>query len=225
MNQDPGTSPLPTAHFDRDDDMLANVRQQGKPQLEIYRWNYTAVVIGRGGHQERELFTAAIDEDNIPLLQRPGGGCSVVLDPGNIIISVGLALPGVGGITQAFRAISNWLITALAHVGIANVRQEGVSDLVLADRKIGGSCVYRTRGLLYYSTTLLVEPDRELVARYLQHPPREPEYRLKRKHEDFMGSLRPSFWSRPADELRKELQSQLRPTLAKLQARCLESAR
>jgi lipoate-protein ligase A len=113
----------------------------------------------------------------------------VVLDPGNVIVSIFLPLPGLGGIKSAFGRISGWIIESLAKVGIPGVEQRGVSDLVLGDRKIGGSCIWRGKDLLHYGTTILVEPDLDRVARYLKHPPREPDYRMGRPHGDFMGSL------------------------------------
>ena len=99
-------------------------------------------------------------------------------------------LPGVGTIKSAFAAISDWLITALSVCDVPGVKQRGVSDLAIGKRKIGGSCMYRTRGLVYYSTTLLLDPDVALVDRYLLYPPREPDYRASRSHRQFMGSLK-----------------------------------
>jgi len=188
-NPDP-VHDLPTLPYDLDDDLLRGVREERAPRCRLTAWQGTAVVIGRGGRQAVEIDRAAIVADGVPLFRRPGGGCAVVLDPGNLVLSVGLPLPGIGGITAAFGAVSAWLATALAAAGIADVRQRGVSDLALGERKIGGSCIHRSRDLLYYSTTLLVDPDLELVARYLPHPPREPEYRSGRGHREFMGSLR-----------------------------------
>jgi lipoate-protein ligase A len=148
-----------------------------------------AVILGRGSKPDVELHLAHVLSDNIPVMKRAGGGCAVVLDPGNVIVSVALPLPGIAGIRTAFRQVSDWLIGGLAAIGVDGVRQRGVSDLALADRKVGGSCVYRTRDLLYYSTTLLIQPDLDLVTRYLRHPPREPDYRQGRGHREFMGKL------------------------------------
>ena len=72
---------------------------------------------------------------------------------------------------------------------MADVHREGISDLAVEDRKVGGSCVYRARDLLYCATTLLCDPALGAIERYLRHPPREPEYRRGRKHRDFLGSL------------------------------------
>lgn len=208
--------PVPTLPYDRDEVLLRACRETGRPQLSVYPWTDVAVVIGRGGHQERELEMEAIRADGVPLLQRPGGGCSVVLDAGNVIVAVVLPLPGIGGITGAFAAISAWLADGLASCGIPGVMQQGVSDLTLGDRKIGGSCVRRTRGLLYYSTTLLVDPALGLVERYLLHPPREPAYRGGRDHRAFMGALHPEPWSGTAAALAASLDPLLTATLGTL---------
>ncbi len=190
MNRPADPADLPTLPWDRDDALLQRVRDAGTPQLDVYPWDGVAVVIGRGGRQALEIDRAAVAADKVDLYRRPGGGCAVVLDQGNVIVSVGLPLAGVGGISSAFAAVSAWLAGALAACWVPGVAQRGVSDLVLGERKIGGSCIWRTRGLLYYSTTVLVDPDLDLVERYLPHPPREPEYRAGRAHRAFMGSLR-----------------------------------
>jgi lipoate-protein ligase A len=177
------------APYDRDDDMLAAALEDGATRVRSGRHRGKAVVLGRGGDAEVELHLDAISRDGVPLLRRRGGGCAVFLDPGNVIISVVRPLPGLGGIKKAFDEISAKLIKALAEAGLPGVAQGGVSDLVLGGRKIGGSCIYRSRGILYYSTTLLIDPELRLVERYLKHPPREPEYRGGRSHAEFMGSI------------------------------------
>ena len=180
---------LETIPYDHDDPMLAATLADGRARGRAYRWQGTAVVIGRGNRQGEELRSDRITADGVPLLRRAGGGCSVVLDPGNVIISLAVPLPGLTGINKALAAIGVALIDHLAACGVRGVKIQGVSDLTLAGRKIGGSCIYRTRDLLYYSTTLLADPDLELVERYLLYPPREPDYRAGRNHRQFMGSL------------------------------------
>jgi lipoate-protein ligase A len=181
---------LPTVPYDLDDEMLASTREENIPRVRVYQPPEPAVVIGRGGKQELELDREAIAADGVKLYKRPGGGCAVVLDEGNLVVSVGLPLPGISHIKTTFEAVGDWVIAGLAKCGVEGVEQRGVSDLAIGEKKVGGSCVYRTRGLFYYSTTLLVDPDFELVERYLPHPPREPEYRAGRGHRAFMGSLR-----------------------------------
>ncbi|MFN2371707.1 MAG: hypothetical protein ABR506_11240 [Candidatus Krumholzibacteriia bacterium] len=211
---DPGD--LPAQPWDRDDALLDVVRRVGAPRVEVYPWDRPAVVIGRGGSQARELDRDALRADGALLYRRPGGGCAVVLDPGNAVLSLGLPMPGIGGITGAFAAVSAWVAAALARCGLPDVARQGVSDLVLGDRKIGGSCIWRTRGLLYYSTTLLVDPDLDLVERWLPHPPREPDYRRGRPHRAFMGSLREAGFGGDATDLARRLGAAAAADLAAL---------
>ena len=172
-----------------EEDLLAAVRSDSRHRVRVFAPQGVAVVLGRGSRPERELHLDAVRDDRVPIVRRRGGGCAVVLDPGNVVVSVVLAMPGVGGISGAYDSIAAWLIDALARVGVHDVRREGVSDLVLGDRKVGGSCIYRTLGLLHYGCTLLVDPDPDLVDRYLKHPPREPAYRAGREHREFLGKM------------------------------------
>jgi len=175
--------------WDLDADLIAAVRSTGQPRVTVHEHPDTACVIGRGGDAWIETHPELLATDGVPLLRRRGGGCAVVLDPGNLICSVVLPKAGIAGITGAFKDLSRIMISALASVGLPGVTQEGVSDLAHGGRKIGGSCIWRTRGLLYYSTTLLLDPQWDLIERYLPHPPREPDYRQGRRHRDFLTSL------------------------------------
>lgn len=127
------------------------------------------------------------------VLRRHGGGCTVVLDPGNVIVSAVLPVTGFGGNPGHFARLTSWLIGGLERAGVSGVRQRGISDLALGERKVGGACIYRNRDVLFYSVTLLVEPDTGLMERYLAHPPREPEYRRGRSHADFVTLLATEF--------------------------------
>ncbi len=198
--------------WNRDEDLLAAVLADGRPRLRVVPWDRFEIVVGRGGNPAREVDLAAAAAAGIPVLRRRGGGCAVLLDPGNVVVSLVMPLAGVGRVTTAFRAITRWLAAGLAAAGCPGVAGRGVSDLVLGDRKVGGSCIYRTRGLLYYSTTLLVAPDLAMVERCLPHPPREPAYRAGRSHREFMGRLVCAGDPSPAD-LADRLRRHLRPSL------------
>jgi len=176
--------------FTHDDAMLDDAAADGRPRLRVYALDETAVVIGRGGKLDVEVHAERVAADGASLYRRRGGGCAVVLDPGNLVAALALPLPGISGITTAFGAISDVMAEALDACGVPGVVQRGVSDLAVDDRKLGGSCVHRMRGMMYYSTTLLLDPAWPLMDRYLPHPPREPDYRRGRPHRQFLTSLR-----------------------------------
>lgn len=177
------------SEYDLDDIMVEATRADGKPRLRIYPYDRVAVVLGRGSDAEAEVHLDAARAHGVPVLRRSGGGCSVVLDPGNVIVSLALPASGFGRNNAYFDAITQWLIQGLARIGIHGVVRDGVSDLVLGRRKVSGSCIRRFKDCLYFSATLLVRPDIDAVGRYLKHPPREPQHREGRDHSEFMGSL------------------------------------
>jgi lipoate-protein ligase A len=112
-----------------------------------------------------------------------------VIDPGNVVVSAAVPQTGLPRIRDLFASFSDWLIAALARIGLHGVHRKDVSDLALGEHKVGGACLYRPRGVALYSATLLVEPQLDLMERYLAHPPREPAYRHGRSHADFVGRL------------------------------------
>ncbi len=175
--------------YDLDDPLIEATAADGKPRHRVYRPQGVQVVLGRGSRPEDELNIDACLEDRATLLRRHGGGCSVVLDPGNLVVSAALPVTDFGRNPEHFERLTCWLSDGLEQVGISGVRQRGISDLALGERKVGGACIYRRRGLLFYSATLLVEPDTGLMERYLAHPPREPDYRRGRPHGEFVASL------------------------------------
>jgi lipoate-protein ligase A len=172
---------------------MDRARYSQVPVSSVYPFEQTAIVAGRGSDLEQEVNLSQARMDGIPIFRRLGGGCSVFLDPGNLIVSIAFPAKGFGGIQTLFNQSSQWLIQGFQNMGITGLYQDGISDLVLENKKIGGSCFYRTKGFAYYSAAILVKPDLDLMARYLPHPPREPEYRKGRSHKEFLSGL-DAFW-------------------------------
>jgi lipoate---protein ligase len=175
--------------YDLDDDLIEAVRRTRMVQGRVYRPNTASIVLGRGSKPELELNLESIIEDGVAVSRRKGGGCSVVLDPGNLIISQVLPAAGIKDNRKFFDRITQQIIAALKQAGLPQVHQAGISDLAIDDRKIGGAAIYRTNDILYYSATLLLEADLKLLDRYLKHPPREPDYRKGRPHLDFVMNV------------------------------------
>ena len=181
--------------YDLDEPLLAEVRATGRLAWRAYAFPRIEVVLGRGSRADRELHAEACAAAGAPVTRRRGGGCAVVLDPGNAVVAVVAPMKGFGDLGRQWDRLTAWLIEALASVGCPGLSRQGVSDLCVGDRKVGGACLYRTADLLYYATTILVTPDVGRMTRYLAHPPREPAYRRGRAHADFVTTVARS----PAD--------------------------
>lgn len=171
--------------YDEDATQIEATRRDRLARVRAYRPESQLVVLGRGSKAAVELHVEACRADAVSIARRHGGGCAVLLDPGNVVVSVTLPCDEIGGNTQRFAALSEWMIQCLAACGIRGVAHDGISDLVLGEFKISGSCIRQWRDAVYYSATLLVEPDVAAMQRYLAHPPREPAYRRGRSHAEF----------------------------------------
>jgi lipoate---protein ligase len=209
----PAVSAEDVSPYGPDDDLLASTLDDGVPRFRVSRPSGTLVVLGRGSRADVELDLDAIAADGVPVVRRSGGGCAVVLDPGNVVVSASVVQPGLPHIHELFVWFSDWLLDALDDLGLPPVRRADVSDLALGDRKVGGACLVRRRGVAFYSASLLVEPRTDRMTRYLAHPPREPAYRRGRSHEEFVGRLAdlPGGWT--AERLAAALGDTLRPPI------------
>jgi lipoate---protein ligase len=72
---------------------------------------------------------------------------------------------------------------------VTGVHGEGISDLAIGEKKIVGTSIYRTRLVLFYQASLLVNNDISVFTRYLAMPVKVPEYRRGRTHEEFCTTL------------------------------------
>lgn len=169
------------------DDLLIDlVKKDGTRRYYCSPYTQKAIVAGRGGNLSKEIKLDLAIRDRIPVYRRKGGGCSVFLDPGNLIISAAIPVKGYSGIQTVFNKCTNWLIKGLIKTGLKDIYRDGISDIVLSNQKIGGSCFYRSKGFAYYSATILFSPDLDLIEKYLNTPPRAPVYRQGRSHQQFV---------------------------------------
>jgi lipoate-protein ligase A len=193
--------------FDVFDSMFSSTRDDARDRVCVWRSSAPQIVLGAGSRPEAELVMETVLKDKIPVLRRKGGGCAVVLDPGNLVVARTEFAPGIGRNQAHFRRLTKWLLSGLEFIGITGLRPVGISDLACGDRKVAGSSLYRARNTLLYSVCLLVNADLPLMDRYLKHPPREPSYRKGRSHLDFVCSLKPK---EPMDDLAKRLLTALK---------------
>jgi len=164
---------------------------QGGEVLRTWEWPHPAVVLGAACRLAEDVDEAACRRDNVPIGRRSSGGGTVLLGSGCLLYSLVLSTtraPALGAIRLSYRFILECLRAAFADV-LPKVELAGTSDLALAGRKFSGNAQQRKRGHVLHHGSLLYAFDLDLVGRYLRPPARQPDYRRKRAHAEFLTNL------------------------------------
>ncbi len=184
-------------------------RSQKSVCCRVWEEPEICVVLGRGGKAEKEIQAEALHADGVTVYRRDGGGGTVVLSPGMLVIAIAAHVKDPYGSKRYFQALQLPMIEALEQKGLTGISQRGLSDLAWNDRKILGSSMRRQRSLLVYQGVMLVNTDRNLFDRYLLYPPREPDYREGRSHQSFTTCLSDIGWNQPITTLQQHLETTL----------------
>ncbi|HET9237604.1 MAG TPA: hypothetical protein VFO10_10155 [Oligoflexus sp.] len=148
------------------------------------------VVLGRGNKVEKEVNVRACVEDGIPILKRLGGGGTVLLHSGCLIVSLGLWVKEFYANDRYFRLLNQSVIDCLnRELPQLAFDQRGHSDIVHGQLKIAGTSLFRSRNYLMYQASILIDMQIEWIEKYLAHPSLEPDYRKGRSHRDFLTDL------------------------------------
>jgi len=149
------------------------------------------VVVGRGSSISAEIDFERCTRDGLPVIRRSSGGAAIVAGPGCLFYAVVLSLkryPFLRFINQAHTFVLSRVAEGLGHV-VPGIRREGISDLALRGRKVSGNSLRCRKDHLLYHGTLLYDMPLDPLSRYLRFPPRQPDYRESRCHEDFVTNL------------------------------------
>jgi lipoate-protein ligase A len=172
------------------EDLLSRFEREGGPVHRLYEPSEVHAVLGAGGKPETDLLLANLAADGVGYSFRRGGGGTVVLSPGQVVLAL-VAEVGSPFRNREYAAeINGWIIEALQSIGVSGVGHEGISDLAIGGRKILGTSIYRRRLALFFQASLLVSCDLSIFSRYLAMPARVPDYRRGRSHEEFCTTLR-----------------------------------
>jgi lipoate-protein ligase A len=190
----------PGANLALDEALLLDAEAgTGGEVLRVWEWPAPVVVLGAGCKLADDVDEAACLADGVPILRRSSGGGTVLWGRGCLLYSLVLSqrsAPELAEIRSSYCFILGRIAAAL---GLPGVRPLGTSDLALSRRaecgddpearKFSGNAQQRKRSFLLHHGSLLYDFDLRQVARYLKPPPRQPDYRAQRSHEDFLCNL------------------------------------
>lgn len=187
------TLPSPAENLALDEALLeeAESAAAGTETLRLWEPGEPVAVVGRSSKIDGEIHREACRELGIPILRRPSGGAAVLIGPGCLMYALVLRYPrrrGPRPLDHAHRFVLPRLAAALRPLA-PGVRDRGTSDLALGRRKFSGNSVRLKRHHFLYHGTLLYDFPLELVDRCLRMPARQPEYRNRRSHREFLTNL------------------------------------
>jgi lipoate-protein ligase A len=184
------TGPTAAENLAWEEALLLHAEESGGPELlRLWELEQPAVVLGAGGCVAAEVCREHCQADGIPILRRASGGGTVLLGPGCLCFTLVLRYdraPLLHDIRRSFAYVLERIIAALAPE--VRLHLQG-SDLTLDDRKVSGNAQQRKRRYFLHHGTLLYAVQVADYARYLLPPPRQPEYRRQRPHQQFVTNL------------------------------------
>ena len=183
------TLPTPEENLALDEALLESAESE---VLRLWESPTPMVVVGRASKMEEEVNVDACRAAGVPILRRHSGGATIVAGPGCLMYAVVLSYqlrPHLRMIDQAHRFVLETLASGLRDF-IPQVQSDGISDLTLAGgMKFSGNALRCGRTHLLYHGTLLFDFPLPLIDQLLLEPPRQPDYRQRRSHREFVANL------------------------------------
>lgn len=187
-----------------------------------------AIVMGISGKPELLIDQKKLKERPLPVIKRFSGGGTVVVDQDTLFVTFifqkgGLPFPAYP------EPILRWTETVYKEVFPFPAFALRENDYILGERKCGGNAQYIKKERWLHHTSFLWNYEKTRME-YLLHPPKTPQYRAGRTHEEFLCTLSPHFADKSAffDALKAELSSQFvlkQATFADLPTAALTASR
>jgi lipoate---protein ligase len=191
--------------------------EQVEEVLRLWEMPIACVILGRSSRPETEVKLDHCQADGVPVLRRMSGGATVVAGPGCIMYSLLLSYdkrPAWRMLDVAHQEVMSRIREAtqltLDAFGVnETVQLQGTCDLTIRNHKFSGNALRCKRHWMLYHGTLMVSMPTHWLSRYLLEPPRQPDYRANRSHEDFARNLLPLGSTIDAKKFTITLQSNL----------------
>lgn len=163
------------------------------PQGVLRLWEpaQETIVAGRSSRLDQEIDLPRCLREGVPVVRRCSGGATVVAGPGCLMYAVVLGYaehPELRSVTRAHRYVLERMAAGLSR-RLPGVAWQGTSDLTFRGRKFSGNSLRCRREHFLYHGTLLYAFPLARIGQLLKRPPREPEYRAGRAHDDFVTNL------------------------------------
>lgn len=163
----------------------------GEPTLRFWESPVPFVVVGYANQVLSEVNLNECTRMGIPVLRRSSGGGTVLQGPG--CLNFNLTFP-IANETATITDTNCYIMRRHREafrklLARDDVEIQGHTDLTLGPKKFSGNAQRRKRDALVFHGCFLLNFDLGLIARFLNHPTKEPDYRAGRPHRQFLVNL------------------------------------
>jgi lipoate---protein ligase len=176
------------------DEVLLELYEDGQISdgcLRIWQPENYFVVLGHANRLSAEVKIEACTENHIAILRRISGGGAILQGPGcfNYSLILDSQNSNFRNIGATFDSVLRSHCRLFQDLCGAKTEIEGTSDLTVAGRKFSGNAQYRKSRFLLIHGTFLLHFDLRWIERCLRMPSKQPAYRRKRSHLEFIINL------------------------------------
>ena len=176
-----------------DEALLDLCEETGEEILRFWEPQNYFVVLGSSNKAQQEVYVEACNADGIHILRRHSGGGTVLQGPGCLNYSLVLQINSESptrNITDTTNYIMQRHAESLSRLIGEKVEMKGSSDLTMGGKKFSGNAQRRKLKALLFHGTFLLDFDLSQIEKYLKMPPKQPLYRERRLHRDFVRNVR-----------------------------------
>src|ERR1043166_927670 len=198
------TLPTPEENLALDEALLDACEEDGKGEtLRFWEPTNYFVVVGYANTAAREVNISYCEANVIRLLRRFTGGGTVLQGPSCLNYSLILRM-GEDGPLRTISGTNQFILNrhklALSTVLNRSVEMMGQTDLAIGELKFSGNAQRRKKNYLIFHGSFLLNFDLGMIAKTLLTPSKEPDYRRRRSHADFLMNLKV-----PAERIKEAL--------------------
>jgi len=162
--------------------------EQREKFIDVWQPEEEMIVLGR--FSDEAIINENAIKDGVKIFRRVGGGGTVFLDETSVIVDIGIKEKQLKPVNTYFDFFNNLIVEALKKQNIPAVSGHDFYDIKIDDRKIGGVSLAIRKDMVLYGVSLIQKNILiSKIADYLNHPSKEPKYRKKRNHSEFLSSL------------------------------------
>ncbi|GMH40894.1 hypothetical protein BSKO_08798 [Bryopsis sp. KO-2023] len=199
------------------------VLNDGAPEL--------SVVMGISAKVDQVMHRGLVAGKQVKVIRRYSGGGTVIIDKETLFATLIFEQKSIPDVTAYPRPIMKWSEGFYSSVfspwGSFSLKE---NDYAYERRKFGGNAQTITKDKWVHHTSFLWDYDSELMA-LLKQPPKQPDYRKSRVHDDFLCRLsdylpsKDKFFDGVADSLEERGFSIKEATEDEARASCKDGVR